>query len=161
MFQLTRRCTPDADDVEAKEKAALMKIKTELFSEADAPKMYVYTMQGSDNPAIFYDNGTDSYAKNGSSAPYTAKQVTQYFEEVAYEWSESFNTQPVLYGSALIDYNETYSITASHAEMGYMKACCFYNALYSKSIPETCDYYYTLTETQGKNIRAVSEEHCL
>lgn len=164
MFQLTRRCTPDADDVEAKEKAALLKIKTELFSGDDAPKMYVYTMQGSDNPSVFYDNGTDSYAKSSSTAPYTAKQVTQYFEEVAYEWSQELGTHPVLYGSAFVDYSETYSVSLSdvtNAEKGYMKACCFYNVLYEKAIPETCDYYYNLTAVQGQNIREICAAHCL
>ena len=161
VFQLTRRCTMGADDVEAKEKAALLKIKTELFSGENAPKMYVYTMQSKDNPAIFYDNGTDSYAKTGTTATYTAKQGTDYFEEVAYDWSQELDTHPVLYGSALIDYNEIYSVTATHAEMGYMKACCLYNVLYEKAIPETCKYYYNLSETQGENIREICSEHSL
>lgn len=164
VFQLTRRCTMGADDVETKEKAALLSIKEELFSGTDAPKMYVYTMQSGDNPAIFYDNGTDSYAKTGANATYTAKQGTQYFEEVAYEWAQELGTQPVLYGSAFVDYSETYSIglsDVSNAEKGYLKACCLYNALFEKAIPETCDYYYNLTAVQGQNIREICAEHCL
>ena len=158
MFQVSRRCTKSSSDVEQGEKDAIVSIKEELFSELDSPKMYIYTMQSSENPAKFKDDGSDVYTKAGSNESYSRKVGTDYFYDIAADWAEAIEGDVTLYGSAIIDFQEKYTsgADASGAEMGYMKACCFYNSLFKKEIPSTCDYFYTLTEEVGKNIRTIA-----
>ena len=161
IFQLSRRCTASSSGIEAKEKEAIISIVDELFSGEDAPSIFVYTMQSGSNPSIFSDDGSNVYSKTSNKENYSAEVGTEYFKDTAEDWAEAVHGGTILYGSALIDYNAAYNKTATHAEMGYMKACCFYNAIFEKSIPSSCTYYYSIGETLGLAVREYAELYCL
>ncbi|MBO5716027.1 MAG: FIVAR domain-containing protein [Clostridia bacterium] len=129
IIQISRRITPTGADVEASELAALKDIYGDISQNCS--NIYLITLIGADSAAIFSTNaGEIEYTKTSSKETITAAEMTEYYTSVANSWATEL-------GCKVIDQGKIRIIASpeNDAERGYMRACCYYNALFGEVIP--------------------------
>ncbi len=155
IIQLTRRCTPSSPDVAASELAALKSVWSLLAAETD--KIYIMTLEGSKNPAIFTTSGGAlNYTKTGNTESLTAAETTAYFENLVKEFSTELGCDTILYGNAYIEGG-----TTAKKNVGYLQAVCAYAKLFGKALPSDCSETNGLSADVAASLRAIAEKHCL
>ncbi len=139
IIQISRRITPTATDVEASELAALKAVCSEIYS--NCTNVYLITLIATDSASIFSaGSGAIEYTKTDYKESKTALEMSEYYTDLANEWAEELGCKVIDQGKARIQI-----ATENDAEKGYLRACCYYNALFGEIIPD------------GANTNGVSE----
>ena len=129
IIQISRRITPTGADVEASELAALKAIYGDIT--ANCENVYLITLIGADNAAVFStEDGSIEYKKTDYKEEKTALEMSEFYTALANEWAAELGCKVIDQGMA-----RTLTATANDAERGYMRACCYYNALFGDKIP--------------------------
>ena len=130
VIQISRRITPTGTDVAASELEALKSIYGTLSDNCH--NIYLITLIGSDNATVFTtEGGKIEYSKTDYKESYSAAQMSEFYTELANEWAEELGCKVIDQGQARIKIK-----TNSDAEKGYLRACCYYNALFGEKIPD-------------------------
>lgn len=154
VLQLTRRMTISSTAVQTSEFQALRTIVPMLKENTE--NITLFTLNSSSNPSIFTVSGDGSYVKTDNKETCTAAEGTEYFAELATQWSNDFGIKKTLYGNAYIEYGG-----GDDATLGYMQACCLYNTFTGKGVPNECTEYNGLDAATAARVRAVAEKYCI
>lgn len=155
ILQLSRRITKSATDVIASETEALTKLMPKLLAETK--NIFIFTLNSDANPAIFgLKDGVVNYSKTGNKESYTAAEGSTFFTAVAGQIASSLNCKVIPYGEAYHKLSP-----ASKATVGYLQACCVYNAIFGKKIPDSVTVLNGLKAEEAAKVRAYAEELCL
>jgi hypothetical protein len=129
VVQISRRITSIGTDVEASELEALKSIYGDL--SANCNNIYLITLIGAENAAVFQDDGSIEYKKTDYKDTKTEKEMTEFYSTLANEWAEELGCKVIEQGLARFNV-----APANDAERGYLRACCYYNALFGVNIPD-------------------------
>ena len=143
IIQISRRITPTGTDVEASELEALKTIYEDISQNCS--NIYLITLIGGDSATVFATaSGNIEYQKTDFKETKTVEEMTEYYSSLASAWAEEL-------GCKIIDQGKTRLIASpeNDAERGYMRACCYYNALFEEVIPDGVSIG-TLTEARAK-----------
>lgn len=155
IIQLSRRNTISATDVAQNEMLSIAKIMP-LFL-AETPDVYILTLNSSVNPAIFSAaNNTKTYDKTANTETCTAEEGTAYFSRLARDMASTLGCKTILYGEAYHKLSP-----ATKEKVGYLQACCLYNSLFNKEIPETSTTNNGLSSEDAAKIRSFAKEVCI
>ena len=130
VIQISRRITPSSPDVEASELAALKSIYDTIASNCS--NIHLITLIATDSATVFTTNGESiEYTKTDYKETKTAAEMSEYYTNLANSWAEELGCKVIDQGLVRIKIE-----TANDAEKGYLRACCYYNALFDEKIPE-------------------------
>lgn len=154
ILQVSRRCTPSATDVEASELAALKAIYPIIAENTD--NIFLYTLNGSANPNIF-TTATDpvNYSKTDNKESKSAAEMNAYYTRIAKAWAEEVACGVILQGAAWTEFSPS-----TDAAKGYLRACCIYNGIFGKEIPEGSETG-GLDATISAQIEEIVAKYCL
>lgn len=156
ILQLSRRCTPSSSDIEEKELEALKSIYGVLSAETE--KIYIMTLNGSENPTIFTTQGGDTnYSDTGRKETATAKEITEYMADLATTWADEVGCKAILYGNAYLEYSQN----RTKPGVGYLQAACLYNAFFGEEISAECTETNGLDANTAAILRGYAAKHCL
>ncbi len=129
IIQISRRITPSSTDVEASELAALKAIYGDI--SANCTNVYLITLIATDNPARFSAAaGAIEYTKTDYKESKTASEMGAYYTNLANVWAAEVGCKVIDQGKPRLQMGDI-----SDAEKGYLRACCYYNALFGEKIP--------------------------
>ncbi len=152
VLQLSRRITPGST-VETSEIKAFDTLYPMLCENTD--NIYLITLAGSENPAIFTVDGSREYAKTTYNVMATVSAMDEYFATVASQISALTNCGVILQGQAYTEAN-----LEDNASKGYLRACCYYNVLFGERVPVNAQTG-GVSESVAKDIRKIVSKYCL
>ena len=130
VIQISRRITPTGTDVAESELAALKAIYGDI--SANCENIYLITLIGADSAVVFSAaDGSIEYAKTDYKESLSAAEMSAFYTDLANSWAEELGCKVIDQGKVRIKIE-----TANDAEKGYLRACCYYNALFEDKIPD-------------------------
>ena len=129
IIQISRRITPTAPEVAASELAALKSIYGDI--SANCSNIYLITLIGTDDATVFSaTSGTIEYDKTDYKETKSALEMSAFYSELAADWAEELGCKVIDQGAVRQEYT-----TSTDNQKGYLRACCYYNALFGEKIP--------------------------
>ena len=129
IIQISRRITPSATDVAASELEALKSIYGAV--SANCSNIYLITLIGTDDATVFSSaSGAIEYTKTDYKETKTAIEMSAFYSALAAEWAQELGCKVIDQGAVRQEYT-----TTTDNQKGYMRACCYYNALFGEKIP--------------------------
>ena len=129
IVQISRRITPSATDVAASELEALKSIYGTI--SANCSNVYLITLIGTDNATVFSSaDGAIEYTKTDKKETKSALEMSAFYSALANEWAQELGCKVIDQGAVRQEYT-----TSTDNQKGYMRACCYYNALFGEQIP--------------------------
>jgi len=128
IIQISRRITPSSEDVAASELAAFKAIYPDI--SANCTNIHLITLIGADSATVFKADGSIEYVKTDYKESKTAAEMSEFYTALASTWAKELNCKVIDQGMTRL-----IAAPANDAERGFMRACCYYNALFAEKIP--------------------------